>query len=183
MIRVNDKRQPARIRVVLLTGDGRGKTTSALGLVLRAAGHGLRVCVIQFMKSRRDTGETVALGRFPEVELLTCGLGFVPGPSSPAYAEHRTAAAAGLRLARERLADPRVGMVVLDEICGAVARGLLSDADVLAALGEAHDEAIVVLTGRDATPALMERADTVSRIECVKHGHRTGWPAQRGVEL
>ena len=170
-------------RMVLLTGDGKGKTTSALGMVLRAAGHGLRVFVVQFMKCRQDTGEVLALRRFPEVEVRPCGLGFVPKPHSPAFPKHRAAAEEALRLAAERMADPALGMMVLDEVCGAIRAGLLREADVLAALDRAHPGLILVLTGRGATPALIERADTVSRIESVKHGLDSGWQAQKGVEL
>ncbi|MDD5707471.1 MAG: cob(I)yrinic acid a,c-diamide adenosyltransferase [Kiritimatiellae bacterium] len=168
--------------MVLLTGDGKGKTSSALGMVLRAAGNGLCVCLIHFIKQRQDTGETAALRRFPEVEEHFCGRGFVARPSPARLAEHRAAAAAGLALATDKLRAVDVGMVVLDEICGAVALGLIAKDDLLAALRQARPGQIVVLTGRNACPELMALADTVSRIECVKHGIDAGWPAQRGVE-
>jgi cob(I)alamin adenosyltransferase len=171
-----------RYRVVLLTGDGRGKTTSAWGLVLRAVGHDQRVCVVQFMKSLQDTGEVNVLKRLPAVEVHVCGLGFVPKNDLPAFAAHRRAAEDGLQVARRMLRDDTIGMVVLDEVCGALTCGLLSEDDVLSALDQAHDGLIIVLTGRGATPGLQARADTVSRIECVKHGLDTGWKAQPGVE-
>ena len=90
---------------------------------LRAAGHGLRVALIHFIKADRATGETRALARFPEVEVVFCGLGFVRAPSPAQLARHREAAQRGLALARERLQAPEPAMVVLDEICGAVALG------------------------------------------------------------
>ena len=224
-----------RQRVVLLTGDGKGKTSSALGMALRAAGHGMRVFFLQFMKARSDVGEVAALRRFPEVEFVQCGRGFVPPPSSPAFAAHRDAARDGLSLSRQKIASGDYRMVVLDEICGAISLGLLDESEVLGVLRSAtrpeglvnppcpatrpeggsaspheatssqaaplcpalHPEGgsaspleatpsrgrVLVLTGRGATPALVAFADTVSRVDCVKHGYDAGWPAMEGVEL
>lgn len=177
------KGHPPGPRILLLTGDGKGKTTSALGMVLRAVGHGMRVSVFQFIKSRDDTGEAVALSRFPEVEIVQCGLGFVPPPGNrEEYAKHRTAAEDGLKKASENMADPGIHMVILDEICGAVHRDLVSEDAVMAVVSKAHPDMIVVLTGRNATPELIKHADTVSRIDCLKHGMQLGWKAQTGVE-
>ena len=173
---------PATPRVILLTGDGKGKTTAALGMVLRAAGHGLRVALIHFIKDNRDTGETRALARFPEVEVVFCGRGFVRAPSPAQLARHREAAQRGLNLARERLQAPEPAMVVLDEICGAVALGLLDASAVAEAVRNAPPGKIVILTGRQAAPELLALADTVSAIACVRHGMDAGWPAQPGVE-
>lgn len=166
-----------------MTGDGRGKTTSALGLVLRAVGHGMRVGVIQFMKQRGDTGEVRALQGLPGVEVHICGKGFVTTRAGAAFETHAQAARAGLRLAEGVLGDAAYGMVVLDEVCGAVAAGLLAVEDVVRAVRGAAPGIAIVLTGRDAAPELEALADTVSRIVCVKHGFDDGWPAQEGVEL
>jgi len=176
-------KKPATSRVVLITGDGKGKTTSALGMVLRAAGHGQRVCVLQFVKRRGDTGEARALTWLPGVEMYQCGEGFVVAKAGPVFEAHARAAQAGLRLAAQKLRDPAYGMVVLDEVCGAVSHGLLTPQAVCSALAEAAPGTTVVLTGRDACGELVDLADTVSRIECVKHGMDSGWPAQEGVEL
>ena len=173
----------AKNRVVLITGGGKGKTTSALGMVLRAVGHGQRVCVIQFIKNRRDTGEAKALALLEGVETRMCGEGFVWPGKGPVAADHKKAAEAGLALAAEKLGDPAFGMVVLDEICGAVALRLLDAQEVMGALKKAAPGKVIVLTGRDACQELVALADTVSRIECVKHGMNEGWPAQKGVEL
>lgn len=170
-------------RIVLITGDGKGKTTSALGMVLRAAGHGLRVCVIQFIKNRGDTGEVRALALLPGVETHLCGEGFVLQKGGPSHDGHARAAEAGLDLAVLRLSDPTYGMVVLDEICGAMALGLLDVQRVCKVLEGAAPGKVIVLTGRDACQELISLADTVSRVACVKHGMDTGWPAQKGVEL
>lgn len=171
-------------RIIVITGDGKGKTTSALGMVVRAVGHGLRACVIQFVKDRRDTGEVRALALLPGVELHVCGDGFVlPSDDGPACENHRRAAEAGLALARRKLADPSYGLIALDEICGAVALGLLGAATVCETITTASPGSVIVLTGRGAPPELVAVADTVSRIECVKHGYDAGCPAQPGVEF
>jgi cob(I)alamin adenosyltransferase len=169
-------------RVVLITGYGKGKTTAALGMALRAAGHGMRVCVVQFIKGRADTGEVRALSALAGAEVHVCGAGFVRAHAGAESAEHRRAAEAGLKLASDKLRDPSLGMVILDEVCGAVSLGLISARDVLAALGGAAPGTVIVLTGRDAAAELVDAADTVSRVECVKHGMDAGWKAQAGVE-
>jgi cob(I)alamin adenosyltransferase len=171
-----------RNRIVLITGDGKGKTTSALGMVLRAVGHGMRVCLIQFIKNRMDTGELRALSLLP-VEAHVCGKGFVLPNGGVSTEAHKQAAEAGLELVRQKLGDPAFGMIVLDEICGAVALGLLDAQKVRDALASATPGQVIVLTGRDACQDLVDLADTVSRVECVKHGLDEGWPAQDGVEM
>ena len=170
-------------RIVLITGDGKGKTTAALGMVLRAVGHGLRVCVIHFIKKRTDTGEARALSLLPGVEAHLCGEGFLLPGSCASRNSHRQAAEAGLELARQRLVSPECDVVVLDEVCGAVALGLLEAQAVCEAIRSATPGKVIVVTGRDAAPELVALADTVSRIDCVKHGMNSGWPAQKGVEL
>jgi cob(I)alamin adenosyltransferase len=173
----------AKNRIILITGDGKGKTTSALGMVLRAVGHGQQVCLIQFVKARRDTGEARALALLGGVEAHVCGEGFVLPGQGPSVSAHRMAAEAGLMLAAEKLRNPAFGMVVLDEVCGAVALGLLDVQAVRTLLEEAAPGKVIVITGRDACQELVDMADTVSRVECVKHGMHEGWPAQKGVEL
>ena len=170
-------------RIVLMTGEGKGKTTAALGMALRAVGHGRRVCVLQFIKRCSDTGEARALALLPGTELHLCGQGFVMAKSGPVFEAHARAAEDGLRLAAQKLRDPAFGMVVLDEVCGAVAHGLLTAQAVREAVESAAPGTTVVLTGRDACAELIGLADTVSRIACVKHGMDAGWPSQEGVEL
>jgi len=173
----------AKNRVLLFTGDGKGKSTAAFGMVLRASGHGQRVCVLQFIKARRDTGEVRALGRLEGVEAHVCGEGFVrPGRDEPA-GRHRLAAEAGLALAAEKLGDPAYDLVVLDEVCGAVSLGLLSARAVADVVAAAAPGKVIVMTGRNACRELIDAADTVSGVTCVKHGMSAGWPAQAGVEF
>ncbi|MBU0651850.1 MAG: cob(I)yrinic acid a,c-diamide adenosyltransferase [Proteobacteria bacterium] len=170
-------------RILIFTGDGKGKTTAALGMVLRAHGHAIPVSAIQFVKSDTETGEFAALKAMTGVEIYVTGLGFVPRPTDPRFADHRRAAEEGLRIAGEAASSGRYGMVVLDEICTAVALNLLAEDAVLALLREAAPDCTVVLTGRGATEGLIQAADTVSEVRCIKHGFDSGRKAQKGVEF
>jgi cob(I)alamin adenosyltransferase len=172
-----------RGRILIFTGDGKGKTTAALGMALRAHGHGIPVAVIQFVKSDVKTGEFTALSRLPGVEIFVTGRGFVPPKNDPAFKEHRRAAQEGLRIASEAACSGRYGLVILDEGCYAVARKLIAEEFVLRLLKEAAPGVIIVLTGRGATEGLIAAADTVSDIRCVKHGFDAGWTATKGVEF
>ena len=170
-------------RILIFTGDGKGKTTAALGMALRAHGHGIPVAVIQFVKSDTETGEFAALKGMADVEIVVTGLGFVPRPTDPRFADHCRAAEEGLRIAAEAALSGRYGLVVFDEVCTAVALKLLAEEAVLAALPEAAPDCTVVLTGRGATEGLIQAADTVSEIRCIKHGFDSGRKAQKGVEF
>jgi cob(I)alamin adenosyltransferase len=169
-------------RILIITGNGKGKTTAALGMVLRAHGHGIPVRVIQFVKSDRETGEFAVLTRL-DIEIIVTGLGFVPRPTDPRFADHCRAAQEGLGIAAEATRSGRYGMVVLDEICTAVALQLLPEESVLRVLRDAAPGCILVLTGRGATERLVGAADTVSEIHSVKHGFDQGRKAQKGVEF
>jgi cob(I)alamin adenosyltransferase len=169
-------------RVLVFTGDGKGKTTAALGMALRAAGHGLRTCVVQFVKSDVTVGEVAAAAALPSIEIHTTGLGFLPPPSHPDFSRHRAAAQAGLTTAAEALVDGRYAVVVLDEVCLAVARGLIEEKQVADLVACAPPESCLVLTGRDAPSGLVALADTVTEMRCVKHGFSEGIVAQEGVE-
>ncbi len=171
-------------RIILLTGNGKGKTSSALGMVLRAVGHGLSVNVIQFVKGCTDTGEARALKQLPGVEHLLCGNGFVTPQDTPEKRkEHCRSAAEGMTLALARMKTPLIHMIVLDEICSALNLGLLTEKEVLELISEASEGKIIILTGRNAPQSLIDLADTVSEIQEVKHGMRQHIPAQPGVEF
>lgn len=170
-------------RILIFTGDGKGKTTAALGMALRAHGHGIPVAVIQFVKNDLDTGEYAALSRLPGVEIHVTGRGFVPPATDPRYAEHCRAAEEGLRIASEAARSGRYGLVILDEGCYAVARKLIPEASMLQLLAAAAPGVTVALTGRGATEGLIAAADTVSEVRCIKHGFDSGRPAQKGVEF
>ncbi|MCX5838859.1 MAG: cob(I)yrinic acid a,c-diamide adenosyltransferase [Deltaproteobacteria bacterium] len=170
-------------RILIFTGDGKGKTTAALGMVLRAHGHGIPAAVIQFVKSDTKTGEFAALQKMAGVEIVVTGLGFVPRPTDPRFADHCRAAEEGLRIAAEAAFSERYGLVVLDEACTAVSLKLLAEEAVLAVLRDAAPGVTIVMTGRGATEGLINAADTVSEIRCIKHGFDSGRKAQKGVEF
>jgi cob(I)alamin adenosyltransferase len=170
-----------RARILVFTGDGKGKTTAALGMALRAIGNGMKVKIIQFVKQERS-GEVRAMEMLPGVEIEQVGKGFVPKAESPTYSDHCLAAKEGLDLAEKAIRENRFQMVILDEICTAVAKGLLEESEVLRIVSEAADSAIIVLTGRSATQGMIDQADTVTRMECVKHGLQDGVKSQLGVE-
>lgn len=169
-------------RTLIFTGDGKGKTTAALGMVLRAAGHGQRVLIVQFIKADAKTGELLACAKLPGIEIVQMGLGFVPQKDRPAFESHRHAAQEALEFARRAVASGGLDLIVLDEICGAIARDLIDEEEVIELLGTPGRTACIVLTGRGATPRLIEHADTVTEARCVKHGYSQGIKAQKGVE-
>ena len=171
-----------KARILIFTGDGKGKTTAALGMAFRASGHGLRTSVIQFIKSDASVGEIVAAGAMATIEIRQTGLGFLPTADDRLFARHRAAAQAGLREAAEVLGSGQFTLVILDEICVAVARGLIEERQVIELLAQATPMTCLVLTGRDATPGLIDLADTVTDMRCLKHGLQTGCVAQKGVE-
>jgi len=172
-----------RARILIFTGDGKGKTTAALGMALRASGHGMKVCIIQFIKADATVGEVAALADSGLIELHQTGLGFLPKTGEPKWPSHKHAAQAGLDRACAAIASGQFAVVILDELCVAVAKGLLAEADVLAVLSAAGKGMIVVLTGRSATDGLIAAADTVTEMRCVKHAYATGRAAQAGVEI
>lgn len=169
-------------RILIFTGDGKGKTTAALGMAWRGSGHGLRSCVIQFVKADADVGEIAAAARSDLIQIVQTGLGFLPPAGDPRIEQHRAAAQAGLRKAAEIIAGRQFELVVLDEICFAVARGLIDEPQVIDLLRRAPAELCIVLTGRGATPGLIAAADTVTEMRLVNHGFSNGRPAQKGVE-
>jgi len=179
---VEGRRMSQKPRILIFTGDGKGKTTAAFGMAFRASGHGLPTCVIQFIKSDTSVGE-ISAAAASVIEIHTMGLGFLPPADGPRFATHRAAAQAALHKASEIIAGGRFPLVVLDEICVAVAHGLLEERQVTELLAQAAPEMCLVLTGRGATPGLIGLADTVTEMRCLKHGLQAGRAARKGVEL
>jgi cob(I)alamin adenosyltransferase len=168
--------------VIVNTGDGKGKTTAALGAAMRAAGHERKVLVMQFIKGPWKSGEHEAAHRLePLVEMRTVGKGFVRPDGRPEE-EDVDAAHEGLKEAREALESGEYGLVVLDEVLYAIDYGLLSVEDVLEAVGTRGAGVDVILTGRNAPPAIVELADTVTEFREVKHPFRSGIKARKGIE-
>lgn len=172
-----------RALVLIFTGDGKGKTTAALGLVLRSAGHAQRCLVVHFIKKPLTSGEYRILPKLPGVEELVVGLGFPPAPGTPEWEQHRQAALNGWKTVLEKTAATHYDTIVLDESCGALYAGLLDLPPVLQWLEQRSAGQVVVFTGRNAPPELVARADTVSEIRMVKHACQQGVAACRGVEF
>jgi len=171
-----------KARILLFTGDGKGKTTAALGMVLRSVGHGMRAVIVQFIKNDACTGEIEALRQVQGVTIIQVGRGFIPPKDSRAYQLHRSAAEDGLKQAEAVLSSGSADLLVLDEIAVAIAHGLIDEHSVIELVAKAGPGIIVVMTGRSASPALMDIADTVTEMRAFKHGYDSGVAAQKGVE-
>jgi cob(I)alamin adenosyltransferase len=167
--------------LVVLTGNGKGKSTSAFGMVARALGHGMKVGVVQFIKSRTDTGEEAFLGRQPGVEWHVTGDGFTWDTQN--REQDIATAERGWAIAARMLADPSYQLVVLDELTYLLSYGYLDADTVLDALAHRPPMQHVVVTGRAATHALTDLADTVSVIADEKHAFRAGVKAQPGIDF
>ncbi len=164
------------------TGKGKGKSSSAFGMALRCLGHGMKVGIVQYVKGAWDTGEARFLARFPELcEIKTLGEGFTWETQDKA----RDIAAAERAWAESArmLADPSYAMVILDEINIALRYDLIPLAQVLEGIAARPPLQHVVATGRNAPDALIEIADLVTEMTLVKHPFRDGIKAQKGVEF
>ena len=169
--------------VVVLTGDGKGKTTAALGMALRAVGGGLRVAMVQFVKAR-ETGEHRAAARLaPDLQIHRRGLGFVPRRGEGPVEKHRAAAREALEFVRGLLSGGGHDMVIADEVLTAVGLGLVATEDVLGLLEDRPAEVHLVLTGGGAPQSVVDRADLVTEMRLVKHPYQTGVEAQEGIEF
>ncbi|MDD3651929.1 cob(I)yrinic acid a,c-diamide adenosyltransferase [Immundisolibacter sp.] len=166
--------------LLVLTGPGKGKSSSAFGMVARALGHGLAVQVVQFIKGRSDTGEEAFFRRQPGVAWQVCGEGFTWETQD--RARDIAAAEAGWAHAARALADPAVDVVVLDEITYLFNYGYLDLDRALEAIAARPRMQHVIVTGRAAPRALVEAADTVSDIGDLKHAFRAGVRAQPGID-
>ena len=167
--------------LIVLTGNGKGKSSSAFGMVARALGHGMKVGVAQFIKSRTDTGEEAFFSRQPGVEWHVLGDGFT-WDTQDREGDIATARR-GWEVAQRMLADPSFDLVVLDELTYLLSYGYLDQDAVLDAIAARPPMQHVVVTGRGASSALIELADTVSEIVDEKHAYRAGVKAQKGVDL
>ena len=172
--------------VIVHTGEGKGKTTAALGLALRAWGDGLRVLILQFIKGSWEYGELKAIEKLNSldngIEVRQCGLGFTRRDSENTE-EHKRAAENALNKARDAISGGRWDMVILDEINYAVKFGLIGEDDLLSLLDMRPDNLHLVLTGRDALQPLINKADLVTEMKLVKHPFQQGIKAQKGIEF
>ena len=167
---------------ILLTGNGKGKSSSAFGMVMRALGYDFRVGVVQFIKGEQLSGEEIYVrDKCPEVTFYQMGTGFTwdtQDRSGDIEAAVRT-----WEVAAQMLSDPSYHLVVLDELTYMLSFKYLDQAMVMAALSDRPDNQSVVVTGRGGGSALIEWADTVSELKEVKHAYNAGIMARRGVDF
>lgn len=174
--------QEERGILLVNTGNGKGKSSAAFGVVARALGHGHRVAVVQFVKGRSDTGEEGFFRRFPEqVRWHVCGEGFTWETQDSG--RDTAAAQAAWKIAQAYLGDDTIDLVVFDEMTYAFKYGWLDLAEVLAAIAARPKMQTVIVTGRGAPDALVEAADTVTEMGMVKHAFKAGVKAMPGVEF
>lgn len=173
--------QEERGVLVINTGNGKGKSSAAFGVVARALGHGLKVGVVQFVKGRSDTGEEAFFRQQPNVAWHVGGEGFTWETQDKE--RDAKAARAAWEIARGHLADPALGLVVLDEMTYAFKYGWLPLDEVLATLAARPAMQHVIVTGRAAPEALRAAADTVSEIANEKHAFAAGIKAMPGLDF
>ena len=174
-------RKDAEGRVVINTGNGKGKTTAALGTAFRALGHGQRVCVIQFLKGEGKYGERLMVERTENLDWFICGKGFVFNKEN--IEEDRLAAEEGFQLAREKIESDLYDLVILDEITYLPHYNFLDVQKIVELVLNKPKRLSIIMTGRDAPRELIDIADPVSVIEPLKHGFENGIKAQRGIEF
>jgi len=164
------------------TGKGKGKTTAAMGLAVRAIGNGMKVGIVQFVKGKWETGERQVLEAFPDqVEIRVMGEGF--SWDSQDRQRDIAAANAAWEMAKEMIADPQFGLVVLDELNIPLRYDHLDINEVVAGLKAKPERLHVLVTGRNAKDELIEAADMVTDMTMVKHHFRDDVKAQKGIEF
>jgi len=168
--------------LIVFTGSGKGKTTAALGMALRAAGHGLKVLILQFIKGAWSYGELEALKRFEEIEIEPLGSGFTWKKET--IEEDARLAGSGWERAVTAMKESPYDMIILDELNYVLSYGLLPLEPVLEAFSKRPAKLHVVVTGRNAPEELVHAADLVTEMCQIKHPyHDQGVKAQRGIEF
>ncbi len=168
--------------VILYTGDGKGKTTAALGQAVRAAGHGLKICIIQFIKGKWETGEALAAQNHltEMVEFHTLGTGFTWKEEESSV---REAGRRAWEFARETILSDGFDLVVLDELTYLVNYGIVEELEVIDLLQKRPAHQHVVITGRGASTGIIQAADLATEMRAIKHPYENGIKAQKGVEF
>lgn len=170
--------------VIVHTGNGKGKTTAALGMGLRAWGQGMRVLVVQFIKGNWKYGELQAAERLGENFVIRqMGEGFVNQGQNKTPEDHKQAAQEALTAAKTAIQSGQWDLIILDEINYAVKFGLVEPNEVLTLLDGKPALLHLVLTGRDAHPEIIDRADLVTEMKEIKHPYKQGIKAQKGIEF
>jgi cob(I)alamin adenosyltransferase len=170
----------SRGRIIINTGDGKGKTTAAFGTALRASGHGQKVAIVQFIKGSWNYGELAALANCPNIEVRRFGSGFTWMAEDPAVP--RALAREAWEFVRDLATSDHYDLLILDELNYAVTEGYMSVEEILAFLAEKPVRLSVIITGRNAAPELVDAADTVTEMRAMKHAFERGAPAKKGIE-
>ncbi len=178
------KKEGTRGLLLVYTGNGKGKTTAALGMCVRAVGHDWSICLIQFVKGTWEYGELKGLRRLePNVELHVVGEGFVGiVDDNKDFDIHRQAARKGVALALNKLQSEDYQLVILDELNVAYSLGLVTRDEIDKILASRTRRQHLVITGRGAPDWLIEKADLVTEMKDVKHPYKMGIPAQKGID-
>lgn len=171
--------------VIIYTGKGKGKTTAALGIALRAVGHGMRVCMIQFIKGEWYYGELTSAKRLePEFDLVAAGKGFVGiMDDDHDIKEHKDAAKIALNFSRKKMLEKKYDIIILDEINYALNLGLVTSSDVLNLVEDKPEDLTLILTGNYATQEIIDLADLVTEMKEIKHPFQAGIRAKRGIDF
>ncbi|MEX1201474.1 MAG: cob(I)yrinic acid a,c-diamide adenosyltransferase [Methylophaga sp.] len=168
--------------LLCITGNGKGKSSSGFGMIARALGHDMQVGIVQFIKGAMSTGEEAFYRRFPEqVSYHVVGDGFTWDTQN--LQQDKRSAEKGWAIVKDMLADPNISVILLDELNIVLKMHYLDTETVLADLANRPAMQHVIITGRGAPQAVIDAADTVSRIDDVKHAFRDGIRAQKGIEL
>jgi len=170
--------------IVVITGHGKGKTTAAMGIALRAAGHDMKVCIIEFMKGDMYSGEIDGVKKLsPNIEIHLTGKGFCGIMGNPySFEEHRANAQEAINLAREKMLSGNYDILILDEINNAFKLKLVDLSQVMELIESKPPLMHLVLTGRNAPQEIMERAHTVTEMKEIKHAYRQGIEPQKGID-
>nr|AIF25192.1 Cob(I)alamin adenosyltransferase (cobO, btuR) [uncultured marine thaumarchaeote SAT1000_48_A08] len=171
--------------VIVYTGGGKGKTTAALGLALRAIGYNHKVCMIQFIKGSWHYGEMDSSKKLaPEFELIAVGKGFVGimDDKSPRE-EHEKIAEEAIKICKEKISSRNFDLVILDEVNYAIDLGLINIEDVIELIKTKPDNLDVVLTGNNAKQEIIDLADLVTEMKEIKHPFKSGIKAKKGIDF
>lgn len=169
--------------ILIYTGNGKGKTTAALGTAFRSVGYDWNVCIVQFVKGNWKYGEMESVKLIPNIELHQMGKGFckIMGDNIP-ESEHRSAAENALEFATEKMLSKKYELLILDEVFVAISTGILSEEKVIEFLKKKPDEMNLILTGRKATKKIIGIADLVTEMKEIKHPFKKNILAKKGID-
>ncbi len=176
---------PEKGLIIVYTGKGKGKTTAALGIALRAVGHGYKVGMIQFIKGEWYYGELTSSKRLePEFELIAAGRGFVGiiDDDHP-IEDHQKAAKNAIEVAKQKIASGIYDIMILDEVNYAAKLNLISQQDILGVIAAKPEKTSLILTGNYVSEAIMDAADLVTEMKEIKHPYQKGIKAKKGIDF